>query len=489
MDCTESVDPRLKTKRPRKRETVVIVGAGPNGLSAGIVLAAAGVNVLILERNSTIGGGARTAELTEPGFHHDVCSAIHPLAAGSPFFRRLPLQHYGLEWIHPPTLAAHPVEDRAAALYQSIDITAGRLGVDAPNYRALVGPFARDADGLFRNLLAPLRPTVPSRSLMRFGLNGLQPAESLAKKRFQTSHARALFAGMAAHSILTLDQLGTSAFALTLMAAGHAYGWPFPKGGSQALVDALARYFTDLGGQIHTGVDVRNFEQLPDSVNVLFDTTPGQMLDIVGDRIGGLYRRQARRFKHGAGVFKIDYALSEPIPWLAEECRQAGTVHVGGTLDEVAASERAVMTGQHPARPFVLVAQPSLFDASRAPEGQHTAWAYCHAPAGSMVNMTDQLEAQIERFAPGFRSRIIARHTMNSLDMERYNPNYVGGDISAGSNHLAQLVARPTLRWDPYSTPNPQIFLCSASTPPGGGVHGMCGYHAARSILRRLRAS
>lgn len=489
-DCTESGTRQLEASRRDGEYDAVIIGAGPNGLSAGIVLAAAGARTLILERNPTVGGGARTAELTAPGFRHDICSAIHPLGVGSPFFRRLPLEHYGLEWIHPPVLAAHPLDGgQAAALYRSVEETAAGLGSDAPRYRDLLSPFMNEPERLFRHLLAPLRPKIPSLGLLRFGLRGLLPVETAANRWFGTEPARALLAGMGAHSILALDQAGTSAFALTLMIAGHAYGWPMPRGGSQAIADALAAYFQALGGEIDAGAEVRRIDDLPPSRTIIFDTTPAQMLAIAGDRIGGLYRRQARRYRYGPGVFKIDYALRGPINWLAEACKRAGTVHVGGTLEEVAASERAVLAGRNPASPFVLVAQPSVFDDSRAPGDNHVAWVYCHAPHGSTVDMTAAIERQIERFAPGFRSLIIARHTMNSVDFEHYNPNYIGGDISAGSNHLTQLIARPTWNWNPYATSDSQIFLCSAATPPGGGVHGMAGYHAARAVLKRLRAT
>ena len=468
----------------------VIIGAGPNGLSAGIMLASAGARTLILERNPTIGGGMRSAELTEPGFIHDVCSAIHPLGAGSPLFRRLPLDRFGLEWIQPPILAAHPLDDgRAAALVQDVKETAAGLGHDGSNYESLIQPLAGDTEGLLRQILAPLRPQVPSRSMLRFGALGGLPATTLAHRQFDTDRGRALAAGMAAHSVLALDQIGTSAFALTLMIAGHEYGWPLPKGGSQSIADALGGYFEWLGGEIATDTEVQSFADLPPSRVYLFDTTPRQLLEIADERIGGLYRWQVERFRYGPGIFKIDYALSEPIPWLAPECQAAGTVHVGGTLEEVAASEQAVLAGHHPAAPFVLVTQPSLFDGSRAPEGKHTAWAYCHTPNGSTTDMAGPIERQIERFAPGFRSKVIARHTMNSLEMAEYNPNYIGGDISGGSNQLAQLIARPSIGRDPYSTSDPRIFLCSASTPPGGGVHGMAGYHAARSAWKRLRAS
>jgi phytoene dehydrogenase-like protein len=419
-----------------------------------------------------------------------VCSAIHPLGAGSPFFRRLPLDHFGLEWIDPPVLAAHPLDDgRASSLYHDLDRTANRLGSDGSSYRKLIEPLAERTDRLMEGLLSPLFPSIPSIPMMRFGAYGAWPSITLARRRFETVEGRALFAGMAAHSILPLEQLGTSAFALTLLVAGHAYGWPLPRGGSQSIANALAGYFKWLGGEIATGTEVRRFSELPNAGVYLFDTTPSQLLEIAGDRIVGLYRKQIQHFRHGPGTFKIDFALSQSIPWEAEECRRAGTVHVGGTLEEVAAAERAVGAGLHPDKPFVLVTQPSLFDDTRAGNRQHTAWAYCHVPHGSTVDMTGPIERQIERFAPGFAATIAARHTMNSAEMEIYNPNYVGGDISGGGNQLRQLVARPSFGRDPYATSDPRIFLCSASTPPGGGVHGMAGYHAARSALKRLWAT
>ena len=465
----------------------VIIGAGPNGLSAGIVLAAAGARTLILERNATVGGGSRTAELTGPGYLHDVCSAIHPMAAGSPFFQRLPLNRFGLEWVQPDIPAAHPLDDgTAVALYRSVEETAANTGVDRRAYLDLMNPFVDRADVIFRLLLGPARPRPAMLPLARFGLYSLLPAKLLPGWRFKGERARALFAGMSAHSFLSLDQPGTSGFGLSLMLAGHAFGWPFPKGGSLAIVDALAGYFQSLGGEIATNSEVRDIAERPGARAYIFDTTPRQLLAIAGDRLGGLYRRQIERYRYGPGVFKLDYALSEPIPWTAEACRLAGTVHLGGTFEDVAAGERAVVAGHHPARPFVLVGQQSLFDPTRAPGGRHTAWVYCHTPSGSTVDLTGTIERQIERFAPGFTSTVIARHVATTRDVEQYNPNYIGGDISAGSNHLTQILARPAVRWDPYSTPDPQIVLCSASTPPGGGVHGMAGYHAARSVLRRL---
>ncbi|MEZ4572675.1 MAG: NAD(P)/FAD-dependent oxidoreductase [Thermomicrobiales bacterium] len=480
----------MTIQQPPGGYDAVIVGGGPNGLSAGITLASRGLKVVIFERNSSVGGGARTTQLTEAGFHHDVCSAIHPLGAGSPFFRRLPLDHYGLEWVHPEIPAAHPLDDgTAVAFHRSIDATAANLDVDAASYRRLMTPLAENAERIFGQLLRPLRPRLSALAVARFGLLGLQPSSMFARRHFSGERARALFAGMSGHSVLSLDQIGTSAFGLSLMVAGHTYGWPFPRGGSQALTDALASYFQDVGGEIQTNVEVQSLDSLPGARIYLFDTTPRQLLDIAGGRIGGLYRRQLRRYRYGPGVFKIDYALSCPIPWTSEESRKAGTVHLGGTFEEVAASERAILDGRHPARPFVLVAQQSLFDGTRAPDGNHTAWVYCHAPHGSTTDLTDVIERQIERFAPGFGSLVIARNSMSARDIEQYNPNYIGGDISAGSNQIWQILARPALKWDPYATSDPAIFLCSASTPPGGGVHGMSGYWAARSALGRLGAS
>ncbi len=468
----------------------VIIGAGPNGLSAGIVLARRGLRTLILEREATPGGGARTAELTLPGYRHDVCSAIHPMAAGSPFFQTLPLERYGLEWIHPPIPLAHPLDGgHAAILTRSVIGTAADLDDDRRNYLRQVAPLVRNADDLFKFILQPIRPDPRNVRHIRFGLDALRSASGLARAWFTGEKAKALFAGNAAHSFLRLDQRGSAAFGLALIVAAHRYGWPFPRRGSQSIVDALAAHYLDLGGELVTGVDVKSMADVPTSRSYVFDTTPSQWLDIAGDRLQGIYRMQAGRFRHGPGAFKVDYALNAPIPWMSAACRQAGTVHVGGRLEEIEAAELAVSNGRHPIRPFVLVAQQSLFDDSRAPERKHTAWAYCHVPAGSDVDMVAAIERQIERFAPGFGATIEARHIMPPLALEQYNPNYVGGDVSGGANALTQVLARPVLRLDSYSTPDPKIFVCSASTPPGGGVHGMCGYHAAQSVLRRLRAA
>ena len=463
----------------------VVVGSGPNGLSAAIVLARAGLSVLVLEAHETIGGGARTEELTLPGFKHDICSAIHPMGVMSPFFKTLPLAEHGLVWLDSPYPITHPLDDGSAAVLElSVDKTAARLGGDGDAYRRLMQPFASNAAALFDEILRPLRllPHHPF-LLARFGLDGVRSALSLAK-RFRGDAARALFGGCAAHSFLPLDGAGSASFGLVLAIAGHAIGWPCAKGGSGAIIEALASYFRSLGGTIKTATPVRSMGDVPSSRAVLFDVTPRQLADIAGDDLPPSYTKRLRSFRYGPGVFKIDWALDGPIPWRAEECRHSATVHVGGTIEEIAEHEAAIWQGRNTGRPFVLVAQQSLFDDSRAPDGKQTGWAYCHVPHGSTDDMTDAIEQQIERFAPGFRQRILARHTMNTAAYESYNANIVGGDISGGANTLAQVMARPFLRRDPYSTPNKRIYLASSSTPPGGGVHGMCGYWAARSAMK-----
>ncbi|GAB4017643.1 phytoene desaturase family protein [Spirosoma koreense] len=462
----------------------VIVGSGPNGLSAAITLQRAGLSVLVLEAKDTIGGGLRSAELTLPGFVHDVCSAIHPLAVGSPFFRALPLAEHGLEFIDPPVLAAHPFDGgRAAALYASLAETAQSLGVDQQTYRNLFEPLVQHWPALAPDVLGPLRFPKHPIDLASFGLDALLPATQLVK-RFSTQEARGLLGGMAAHAIQPLSNLTTSAIALVLMTAGHLSGWPVPKGGSQSIARALASYFCLIGGKLETNRLVTSMSDIPSSRVVLFDITPRQLLQIAGDRFSPLYRRQLERYRYGMGVFKIDWALDGPIPFTNTACRQAGTVHIGGTFTEIADAEQATSNGKHPDKPFVLLAQQSLFDSSRAPEGKHTAWAYCHVPNGSTLDRTDAIEQQIERFAPGFRDRILARHTFNAAQMEHYNPNYIGGDINGGILDIWQLYTRPVIGLSPYATSAPGIFICSSSTPPGGGVHGMCGYHAARVALR-----
>ena len=470
----------------RSAVDAAIVGSGPNGLSAAIALARAGLRVRVHEAEPTIGGGARSVALTLPGFVHDRCSAIHPLAVASPFFRSLPLAAHGLEWIQPPVPFAHPLDDgTAVALHRSVDETADALGGDGPAYRRLVGPFVGPFDKLVGEILRPALH-LPRHPLLvaRFGALAVAPMTLLARL-FRTERAPALLAGGAAHSFLPLSAPFTGAFALVFAVSGHAVGWPLPRGGSQAIADALAAYLRSLGGEIATGERIEGLAQLGPARAYLFDTAPEALARIAGPRLPDGYRRALGRYRPGPGVFKIDYALSAPVPWRAPVCRRAGTVHLGGSLAEIAASERVVARGRHPERPFVLVAQQSLFDPTRAPAGQHTLWAYCHVPNGSIVDMTGPIEAQLERFAPGFREVVLARHVLRPSDLEARNANDVGGDISAGAHDGLQLIARPVWSTDPYATPARELYLCSAATPPGGGVHGMCGANAARSALRR----
>ena len=469
----------------------IVVGSGPNGLAAAITLAQAGLAIVVFEAKETIGGGSRTMELTLPGFLHDVCSAIHPLAFASPFLRNLPLEQYGLEMINPPAALAHPLDDGTAVMLEdSVEATAAGLGGDAKAYCKLMAPLVANWDKLEEFSTGPLRPqsVLHPFVLARFGLKAIRPARSFAEGRFKEERARAIFAGMSAHSMLSLEQMLSAGFGLTLGTLGHLVGWPVARGGSQKIVDALAAYLRSLGGEIITGVEVKSLDALPPARVILCDVTPRQLLRIAGDQLPEGYQRQLRHYRYGPGVFKIDLALDGPIPWIAQECLRAGTVHIGGTLPEIAASERAVSRGEHPEKPFVLLAQQSLFDPTRAPEGKHTVWAYCHVPNGSTFDMTERIESQIERFAPGFRDRILACRTMNALEVERYNPNDVGGDIGGGLQDLRQFFTRPTIRPVPYSTPAKNVFICSSSTPPGGGVHGMCGYFAARAALHYLKS-
>ncbi|MGH7962137.1 MAG: phytoene desaturase family protein [Candidatus Binatia bacterium] len=462
----------------------IIIGSGPNGLAAAIVLARAGHSVLVLEAEETIGGGARSAALTLPGFVHDICSAVHPLAAASPFFSTLPLAEHGLEWIYPPAALAHPLDDGTAAVLEpSVATTSETLGQDAAAYRKFMGPLATDWERLKVDLLGPLRWPRHPLALARFGLHALRSASSVAKSVFTGDHARALFAGMAAHSMLPLERLATAAFGLVLGIAGHAVGWPVPRGGAQRITDALAAYLRSLGGVIVIGTRVESLDTLPPAKAILCDVTPRQLLRIAGNRLPAAYQHKLKRYRYGVAAYKVDWALASPIPWTATACTRAGTVHLGGTLKEIAAAERAPWQGKPAEQPFVLLAQPSLFDATRAPAGKHTAWAYCHVPNGSTVSMVDRIEAQIERFAPGFRTRVLARSILTPADLERHNANLVGGDINGGVQDLRQLFLRPTLRL--YTTPAQGLYLCSSSTPPGGGVHGMCGYFAARVALRK----
>ena len=464
----------------------VVVGSGPNGLAAAIEIARAGRSVLVLEAEQTLGGGTRSAELTLPGFVHDVCSAIHPLAACSPFFQGLPLDRHGLELVYPPLALAHPFDDgTAAVLDRSVEETGCSLAGDAGAYRRMMEPLARDASRLVPQLLGPL--TFPHHPLVlgRFGLNAVKSATGFAGAALNGERARALFAGLAAHSMMPLERRPTAAFGLVLGMLGHTTGWPLARGGSQAIADSLVSYLHSVGGEILLGQRVDSMNDIPPARAVLFDLTPRQVLRIAGDRFPAPYRRQLSAYRYGPGAFKVDWALNGPVPWKAEPCRRAGTVHVGGTLAEIAMSERAVGNGRHPEKPYVLVAQQSLFDRSRSPEGKETLWAYCHVTSGSDFDMVERVEAQIERFAPGFRDLVLARSVMPPIEMERHNANYVGGDINGGLQDLRQLFARPVLRPVPYSTPNRKIYICSSSTPPGGGVHGMCGYFAARAAVRR----
>lgn len=463
-----------------------VVGSGPNGLAAAIVLAQAGRSVRVLEGADTIGGGARTAELTLPGYRHDVCSAVHPLALSSPFFRTLDLAAHGLEWIRPELALAHPFDDgTAAVLWPSLDETAAALGEDGPAYRRLLGPLVRGWPGLVEDILAPLRPPHRPLSMARFGWYALRPAAMLAREMFRGHRARALFAGLAAHAMVPLHRPPSAAYGLVLASAAHSVGFPIPQGGAQTLADALVSLLRSLGGQIEAGHPVRSLKDLPPARSVLLDVTPKQLLEMEGGELPSDYRQRLQRYRYGPGVYKMDWALSGPVPWRAEACRRAVSVHLGGSMEEIAAAVDAVNRGEHPERPYVIVCQQSLYDPARAPEGKHTLWAYCHVPNGSDVDMSGAIEAQIERFAPGFRDLILGRHVYSPRRLEEYNPNYVGGDINGGLQDLRQLYFRPVMTPVPYAVPVPGLYLCSSSTPPGGGVHGMCGYHAARAALRR----
>jgi len=462
----------------------VVVGSGPNGLAAAVVLARAGVSVLVLEGAATIGGGTRSEALTLPGFVHDVCSAVHPLAASSPLFTTLPLREHGLEWIDPPLALAHPFDDGPPArLERGIDATASSLGADGERYRALVGPLTRQWPALAMDVLAPLHWPAHPLMLAHFGFYGSQPISHLVQ-RFSDRAAKAMLAGIAAHAIRPMSSAGTGALALVLASVGHRSGWPIARGGSRSITDALASYLLALGGRIETNAPVRSLDELPTARAILLDVTPRAVMRIAGDVLPNHYRRALSRFRYGAGVFKVDWALAGPMPWRSPECARAGTLHLGGSYDEVAASEAEVARGEHPEHPVVLVAQPSRFDPTRAPEGQHTLWGYCHVPNGSTVDMLPRIEAQVERFAPGFRDLVLARHVMPPAALEARNPNLVGGDIGDGAYTLRQLFFRPVVRWRPHTTPVRGLYLCSAATPPGGGVHGMCGFYAAQAALR-----
>jgi len=484
---------------------VVVIGAGPNGLSAAVALAQAGCSVCVVEAREEVGGALHSASLFRSDVVHDLCAAVHPLGVLSPFLRSLPLEAHGLSWVSSSVSAAHPLEGgRALALLRSPEQTAQQLGVDAGAYLRLVGPFVPDvaasASGtierrghvdahgqrLLSDLLGPLRLPRHPLAFARFGLRGMWSAQGLTRALFRTPEARALFAGCASHAILPLDKLFTASIGLLFLLSGHWTDWPVARGGSIAIARALARYLLSLGGEIQCGVRVRSLSQLPDARAYLFDLAPRQVLEIAEHRLPARYRKRLARYHYGPSVFKIDYLLDGPIPWRAEACKSASTVHVGGTFEELASSERAAWQGQVSEAPFVMVCQQSVLDATRAPAGLHTGYAYCHVPYACDVDMTHRIERQIERFAPGFRDRILERRAWFPADLERDNPACVGGVISGGAADLTQLFTRPVARLDPYTTPDPQLFFCSAATPPGGGVHGMCGYHAAQSVLRRL---
>lgn len=470
-----------------KEYDAVVIGSGPNGLAAAVRLAQEGQSVLVLEGHDVPGGGTRTTELTLPGYLHDVCSAIHPMGLASPFLSSLPLEQYGLEWIHPEIPLAHVMDDgEAAFLYRSVEDTAAQFDPISQNaYRKLFLPFLAEANELVQDLLAAPRPPKNPFLVGRFGFRALPSALDAARAWFPNEKARALLAGNAAHSILPLDRpVSTNAIGLMLMLIGHAYGWPVAKGGSQRITEALIRHLESLGGKVETGRPVSDLGELPGAAAYLFDTSPSALADIAGDRLPQHFSKQLRNYRHGAGIFKIDYALSGAVPWSHPDCSRAGTVHIGGTIDEIARSEREMWEGIHSERPFVLAAQQSVCDKGRAPEGKHTFWAYCHVPKGSTVDMTKAIEGQLERFAPGFKECVLERHTMNCADYQSYNANFIGGDIIGGVSDWRQIVSRPVAGIRPHTTPAADIFICSASTPPGAGVHGMGGYWAAEEVLR-----
>jgi len=460
-----------------------VIGSGPNGLAAAITLARAGVPTTVLEAADTIGGGTRSAELTLPGFLHDICSAVHPMALSSPFFTSLPLHGHGLQWIHPPIQIAHPFDNGSVAvLHRSLDETCSALGPDGFSYRLSVRRFVEHWHDLVIDLLQPIQH-FPHRPVLlaRFGRLAIQSAAASAESLFQSPRTRALWAGLCAHSVLPLESPGSASFGVVLAASAHAVGWPIPRGGSQQITRALASCLEALGGRVVTNTLVTSLADLPDRSLTLCDITPRQLLAIAGDRLPAPFQAQLARYRYGPGAFKMDWALSSPIPWRAPECRQAATIHLGGTIEEIALSERAAWRGDTVERPFIILVQPSLFDPARAPEGRHTAWAYCHVPHGSTIDMRERIEQQVERFAPGFRDCILARSVLDPAGFERHNPNLIGGDVIGGAHTLRQLLFRPTRML--YRTPLDGLYLCSASTPPGGGVHGMCGFNAARRAL------
>ncbi len=462
-----------------------MIGSGPNGLAAAVALAQQGLAVKIFEAKDTVGGGTRTLELTEPGFKHDICSAVHPTAAGSPFFNTLPLHKFGLEWIHPDYPVAHPLEHGEAVIIEkSFENTLNRLGKDSKNYRKLFKEFVDSWKYLSRDAFGNLRVPNHPLSMMRLGWYGMFSSNLLSSSFFDLESTRAYFSGLSAHSIIPLENAFTASFGLILGTSVHSVGWPIAKGGSHSITQALADFFESLGGKIQLGTHIESLDEIPTGKPILFDLTPQQVVSIAEQQIPEKLRSRLLNYNYGPGTFKIDFALSEPVPWLNEECRKAGTLHLGGSMEEIARSEREVWQGIHSEKPYVLISQPSIFDDSRAPQGKHTLWSYCHVPNGSTETMEQQIINQIERYAPGFRDTIISASTMHAMDFEKYNPNYIGGDINGGAQNLKQLFGRPLLKWNPYKLPVKNLYICSSSTPPGGGVHGMCGFNAAKSVLK-----
>ena len=466
---------------------VVIIGSGPNGLSAGIFLAEKGLKVSIIESSDTIGGGMRTEALTLPGYMHDVCSAVHPMGYLSPYLKTLPLKDFGLEWIIPEASVAHPLDnEESVILTKSLDITSQYLNEDSEIYRSILKPFINKASSLISDSLQPFKLPESPLLIAKFGMKAFQSASFFANRNFTCKRTKALFAGCAAHSVLPLDKYFTTAMGLMFLITAHVENWAIPKGGSKSIANALGGYFKSLGGEFLLGTRITSFNQLPLAKKYLFDTDPIQLARIASDKLSSSYKRRLQRYNYGPGVFKMDFALADKIPWRDKNCLNASTVHLGGTLEDIEKSEKDAWMGIHCERPFVFVAQQSLFDDSRAPDGKHTCWAYCHVPYGSSKDMSSQITNQIERFAPGFKELILAKNVMTSSDFYNYNPNYLGGAVTGGAASATQLFTRPVARFNPYSTPNKDIYICSASTPPGGGVHGMCGYNAARSVLKTI---
>ena len=463
----------------------LIIGSGINGIAAAIYLQQKGLKTAIYEQAAIAGGSTRTSELTLPGFKHDIGSSIHPMAHASPFLRTLPLEKHGLEWIFPDIPFSHPFTDGTAfACYQDLEKTAAQLGEDQESYINLISPILQDWDKLENNLLAPLNFPSNLLEFLKFGIKAMPPAKTLADFYFKTEKAKLLFYGAAGHSILPLTNLASSSFGLVLTLMAHKNGWPFPKGGAQNYTNALISYYKSIGGELNLNFNVFDINQLPNAKSYLFDLTPARFLAIEGLNLTDSYRNKMASYNYGAGVFKMDFALNAPIPFLDEKCQKSGTVHLGFSTDEMENSEKFAYQNRKTANPYVLLAQHSVFDDTRAPQGKHTAWAYCHVPNGSTQDYSNAIENQIERAAPGFKDCIIAKHTMNTVELGQFNPNIIGGDINGGKQDITQLFTRPIARLSPYSTPDPRVYICSSSTPPGGGVHGMCGYHAAKKVIK-----